>query len=408
MRYYWKGILLLTVGSMPFFLFFLWLQPFMRSELHENVLSLIAAHSDPIPAELVNLLPQYPETRGFNVAQLKEFTTITFETQDTAEKVLMFYETELEILGWRRNTDDDAGENGYDYILGQYKMFVHVFANNISSDYSVIIIQISDETKKYHPVKENNVQAKFLIETVAETYRNCSSYRDVGSEVKYHNRKKWDDISTESFKTAYIRPNKFRMEIIEDDNHNFGAARIIHADESGFREWGDACYSGIVEHRTMSEALVRTYGIPSLLTNAKDSWLLTLQELESPVEEILNEVPTYKIHGKNRMGDETVLWIDRELLILRQSKNRTDFNDFTTESVTNWDPQINIAIPDEDLEFKPFGRIPIPLGQIIVSVLALWNSTHIIKKLIAFSCTSLILAGFLHIRKTYRQRRNCA
>lgn len=402
MKKYLKGLFLILCGFLPFLFVTCVIVYESGEDKRSQVLSIIEAFSEPLPSELKDLVPPYPKSQGMDVTQFRESTTIMATTEDQPQQIEQFYADELTKRGWLQDSCGTEGEKTTCYKLNPFELSVYTSQDCTFKGYSSISISVIDTSKRFKPSKESDPVAEGILRSVAETYRTCSSYRDEGLETWHFldARGKQDGTSTSSFTTAYQRPNRFRMVIKEDTPYE--STRVIHADASGVREREDG---DILKYTALWEPLCSVHGVPDLLISEEACWPLNLTELEMPDEEVVNGSLCHKIRGKDQAGDEVTLWIDKERLVLCQLSQDMVHKDFSTQSLTTWNAQVNIPLDAKELDFRPFGKIPVHLGKTIIQFTILWKALPLTAQLFCLSGACLILAGLFHIVKTWKHER---
>ena len=380
-----------------------------HANLEEKLFAALESRSDPYPKDLEAIVPRYPNSRGLHVTTNKENTLITADTQDSLEKVEEFYLKELESRGWisEELEEKDKGKNIYLFSQNEHKLMLFFSKNVIlNSQYTTYFIDVTDKSKGFKPKKENASSAAAIIETMVNTYQNCLSYRGKGTEtthfLEFNGEPKWTSVNV--FKTAFIRPGLLRYEIVGTDD-SWGEKKIIYSDSTGVYEWTGSLHP--VESLSMAFASADPMLMPELVTNTKETWLLRLHELGVPVEEDVDENICLRIDGKDSGGGTVSLWIDKQSNLLNKMEHNAIFDDFQTKSVSIFNNEINVEISEKELALRPFGAIPVPVGQVIKDINRFWHYSGPTIKLLYISAALLFIAGILCVVCAIRRwRRN--
>src|SRR5207253_2617161 len=92
---------------------------------------------------------------------------------------------------------------------------------------------------------------------------------------------------------------------------------------------------------------VPTLLMPEQITGTK---LTQLADARTLPDAKLGGIACYRIGG-NLMGSPTTLWIEKVSYLLRRIDERTQFDDFRTESTTTYTPVANRGVPNAALRF---------------------------------------------------------
>ncbi len=362
-----------------------------------------AVISKPYPSKLRELVPPYPNLKGIFPSEYAARFSVAAETEDSTDIFLAFYEEKLPAIGWRHreeeSEDAEAGWHVLSYEKGSLELDISL-EDGVEGARKFVDITLTDTSKFYQAQHPDNAKSRELITEMLERYRNCKSYRDTGEEVTHfkNSRRPWRDV--ERFKTAFVRPDRLRVQSWDEDNTDIFEYTVLHADPSGTQEWDDCSRSYHKLEESISMLLAspdQATVVPSFLVNKDVIWPEQLLELGAPMEEEVNGVLCYRIDAKDRDGDEHILWITQDSRVLRMHEEHSDFKTFKTKSVTTWYPEIDVAISDEELAFRPTGIIPMPLAQAIITVQEIIRSYSIIAWLLIMSCSALALAGLLFV-----------
>ncbi len=334
MKKYWIGGLLLLCGTLPFLA--VYASRFLPAEEpgYEQALAILKERSPEVPPELRALIPEYPGAMGTNTSDVHGVFHIYSEVADTQEQVSRFYAKELAALGWQATPCADTVEGSACYKRGSLEIFVFATPSLLSASRTGVCLSIEDADRQFRPAKENDPAAHSIIIAVAETYRTCATYRDECYEVmRFHNPGGGVDFidTITEYKTAFVRPAQFRLSVRDSMHQSFGSTWVIHADESGIREYE---HGEVSEQDSLPDSLEYIQqGVPRLLFSEEILVPLHLSELEHPEEEVVDGISCHRIHGKDAYGQGVTLWIDKNQTIVKQLK-RTEKIDNALSEIT--------------------------------------------------------------------------
>ncbi len=360
-----------------------------------------AVISKPYPSKLEDLVPPYPNLKCVLPSEFAVDFIVTAETEDSTDAFLAFYEEKLPEIGWRHreeeSEDPEAGWHVLSYEKEPLELDISI-KDEIEGARKFVSITLTDTSKFYQAQHPDDSESRKLITEMLARYRSCKTYRDTGEEVTHfkHSSRSWKAV--ERFKTAFVRPDRLRVQSWDEDNTDIFEYTVLHADPSGTQKWDAWSRSYHTSDESISMLLPspdRGTVVPSFLVNKDVIWPEQLLELGAPMEEEVNGVLCYRIDAKDRDGDEHILWITQDSRVLRMHEEHSDFKTFKTKSLTIWYPEIDVAISDEELAFRPTGIIPMPLAQAIITVQEIARSYSIIAWLLIMSCSALFLAGLL-------------
>jgi hypothetical protein len=221
-----------------------------------------------------------------------------------------------------------------------------------------------------------------ILLSMARVYRNCRSYRDSG-EVKGILRVEDGRAgSRRPFSTAFVRPDRFRFRFTDSGLGERTSSYVVWTEGTEVRGWWDA-QPGVRAMESLREALGTASGISGGSSTRVPALLLPRQVAEGPPLATADRiddgtdrnVACFRIKGRPRavpytvttgghvltVQDETVtLWIERGTYLLRKVEERKDYGSYTQETVTTYEPEINVDIPTEELTFTPPETPPSP------------------------------------------------
>jgi hypothetical protein len=221
-----------------------------------------------------------------------------------------------------------------------------------------------------------------IVLSMARVYRTCRSYRDSG-EVRGVVRVEGGRAgSSRPFATAFVRPDRFRFRFTDSGLGERTSSYVVWIEPEGVRAWWDA-QPGIRGVESLKEALGTASGISGGSSTRVPSLLLPRQVGEGPPLATADRiddgtdrgVACFRIKGRPRavpytvttgghvltVQDETVtLWIERSTFLLRKVEERKDYGSYTSETVTTYDPEIDVEIAPAELTFIPPHTPPPP------------------------------------------------
>ena len=94
------------------------------------------------------------------------------------------------------------------------------------------------------------------------------------------------------------------------------------------------------------------HNIPSLLLPKEVGGrkLTDVADTKRISDAMINETPCYRIRG-TYADDPITIWIDQETHLVRRIDTQSEFDDFTTEETTVYDPVIDKAVDPRVLEY---------------------------------------------------------
>ena len=192
-----------------------------------------------------------------------------------------------------------------------------------------------------------------ILDAMSRKYQDFKTYRDTGIvKTTYINPDR--TFSREiSFKTAFVRPDRFRFEFTSDSHDRY----IIWRSEQKVKTWWDL-KSSIEDQPSLDMAVAGATGISMLAANTIPVLLMpseissfTLKDLKEIVrlqDSTCGDSKCILIRGKNHQGDLITLWIESGNLLLRQHH----WSAQQMEVTTTYTPTVNGQIPEEMLAFS--------------------------------------------------------
>ena len=205
---------------------------------------------------------------------------------------------------------------------------------------------------------ETKMTANEVMQKSEKVYANCKSYTDTGYvKTVFMNKKgKKINVSKLIFSTSYIRPNKFRFEYAEMRAGELQGQYIVWKNDEKVKTYWELM--GEENPKSLSMALAGATGVSggSALTIPS---LLIITVCRNPLITRINN-PTLLAEQKDEngiicfliKGNNENIWIQKETFLISKIEEYTEFDDFNTKSVTAYNPQVNIEIPENNLKFK--------------------------------------------------------
>lgn len=215
-----------------------------------------------------------------------------------------------------------------------------------------------------------------IVELAKRAYAKCSSYRDSGVVVTtfVSEEKQW--TAEMPFSTAFSRPDRLRLEFKDKSLGDPPPAFIIWATGRDVRMWSDL-EPGVKSSATLAEALAAatgasqgvSYRVPTLLLPGGAPAEKTPLDLHYAVR--IGDADEagfgcFRIRGQSIRtprtlgeGEQAVvwsensmtIWIDKHTHLVRKVEESNVYDTFSTEAITTYNPEINVEIPSELLEF---------------------------------------------------------
>ena len=165
-------------------------------------------------------------------------------------------------------------------------------------------------------------------------------------------------IVEKPFNTAFVRPDRFRYEFLDDRKES--RRYLIARDGDLVQTWWDVG-DRLTESDDLSLAVAGATGVSGgsahtvprmLMPETIGGFSLTeLVNVELLGEEEIDGLACYKIQGKHPRADWQSIWIEKERMLIRRIDVQKQFQTFRTRRTTTYNPQIDIEINPDDLAF---------------------------------------------------------
>ncbi len=216
--------------------------------------------------------------------------------------------------------------------------------------------------------KGESLTAEAILMGMAEVYATCSSYSDTGLVKTTFFTEQGTNTDEKPFKTAYIRPSRFRFEFRDsmfasqqtDDSEM--SLMIVWRNGPDVQTWW-GIRPGVEKHTSLGMAIAGATGvsggsahtIPALLMDRSTiggRTLLDMKDIERIDDALIGGTDCYRVHGLFGAGSTTV-WIEKARLLVRRIDEQRTIRDFRTEETTMYEPCVHGEVTEEMLAFTP-------------------------------------------------------
>lgn len=206
-----------------------------------------------------------------------------------------------------------------------------------------------------------DLSAQHILARTATVYAHCTSYRDTGVVTIVYQESIGRRTEERPFKTAFVRPDRFRFEY--EETSFLGAKRryIVWRLAGRVRTWWDV-KPGIEEQKSLGSALSAATGVSGGSAHAIPTLLLPeevggrrVTEMTDPrrvADAKLGEANCYRVEG-NYAGRPMTVWVDQKTLLVRRIEFEERFPNFRTQQTTTYEPVIDEPVAPGLLEFHP-------------------------------------------------------
>jgi outer membrane lipoprotein-sorting protein len=204
------------------------------------------------------------------------------------------------------------------------------------------------------------LSAEQIMSQVISTYGSCNSYLDEGEVRTVFLEPRGNRTVVKPFATAFVRPSDFRFEFKSRRGEEDWERYIVWRSAEAVKTWW-SIDPGVKATEDLPMALAGATGVSGGSAAAVPSLLLpelagmryeTLKELRLDGEEKVNGYDAYKIMGKDWRGEDLILWVDKESLLIVQIYEEAKFPSFETKTTRIYKPQVNVEIAREKLQFN--------------------------------------------------------
>ncbi|WP_099259993.1 hypothetical protein [Rhodopirellula bahusiensis] len=200
--------------------------------------------------------------------------------------------------------------------------------------------------------------ASQILDRMATTYSECQTYTDSGTLTTTYLSDEGETREVKPFATAMIRPHQFRFEFsVEGDSQS---RYIVWRDQGQVRTWWDVGRQskqpgslglGLAGATGVSGGSAHT--IPALLMPREVGGraLTDVTKAKRGDDQQHGDHACFTIEALFS-GDPITIWIDQKNYLVRRIDSRSEFEDFTTQDSTTYDPVINETIDPSLLNFR--------------------------------------------------------
>jgi hypothetical protein len=210
------------------------------------------------------------------------------------------------------------------------------------------------------PARQAEPRARVMMNQVAKVYASCSSYRDTGVAVALVG----SETTKTKFKTAFVRPDRFRFEYRDRPPPPLPASRmIVWRGKADVRTWWSVT-GKVKAEESLGMALAGARAdmvVPLLMPGVVSGLpLMELQGLSIAGEgKVANDV-CVKIHGEHpwSAGAWYTIWIEKDRHLIRKVEDQEQVKGATgmklrTTCTTIYFPEVNVAVRADELAFAP-------------------------------------------------------
>ena len=214
-----------------------------------------------------------------------------------------------------------------------------------------------------------------ILLRMARAYRTIRSYRDSGEVSTTLLTDGGRAGNDRPFKTAFMRPDRFRFQFTDPGLGERSSAYIVWTDgDRGALLVGRT--TGCPQSRNVAgrarggcgalRRLLDPHPRPAAArTIGQGPSIIAAERIQDGSD---RGVTCFRIRGKSQktpytltMGAQTLtvqdesitLWIDRATLLLRKVEDKKTLATYNSESITTYTPEIDIEVPPEQLTFNP-------------------------------------------------------
>lgn len=216
-------------------------------------------------------------------------------------------------------------------------------------------------TAKAEEAHLDKLTADDIIRRMAQVYATSESYSDRGSVISVFISTDGTRTVEKPFKTAFVRPDRFRFEYIEKKTLGKNSQYIAYKNGNDIKVYWNIGPEMVSKIQTLSEALAAAAGISSGAARTVPTMLIpTESEFRNAIifydpqridDVVVNGIDCFQISDPAEYRRLT-LWIGKKDFLLRKIYREQKFDDFRLQETTTYKPIINGAIKDKMLEFN--------------------------------------------------------
>ena len=199
---------------------------------------------------------------------------------------------------------------------------------------------------------------------MAQAYLAANTYRDTGVVRVVFIEGRHRQTTERRFKTAFVRPHRFRFEYSDRTSSDDEGRYIIWRNGSDVRTWWEI-RPGVETPELLGHALGAAAGVsggasmtvptllmPEEIAGASDAGA-RIFGFNDPVrlsDETLDGTPCCRLKVK-RSDEPSVIWIGQRNYLIRRIDATSTFKTFRTEDTTLYEPVVDQEIPEPLLLF---------------------------------------------------------
>ncbi|MBT3269316.1 hypothetical protein HN371_19375 [Candidatus Poribacteria bacterium] len=231
---------------------------------------------------------------------------------------------------------------------------------------SVIVGQMVAGIALHHAAAQGEPErvtltAAEVVERMAKAYADCATYHDSGVVRTVFIGADGERIVDKPFRTAFVRPDRFRFEYSEPTRSDSESRYIVWSYGEDVRTWWDIA-AGIAEPQSLALGLGAATGVsgksahtvPSLLMPDRVGGrrLTDISEARRIEDARLEDIDCFRIQGL--LGaSPTTLWIAKETSLVHRIDSQAEFDGLSTQTTTTYEPVVDGEVADEMLAFDP-------------------------------------------------------
>lgn len=313
-------------------------------------------------------VPIYRDLRRVEAAKYHGWTTLTGHSKDAADTVFTFYADALIGNGWTKaeTNHDSRDDAGLSFTKDGRQLHIYISAKQGHFASTVMLLHSdagASAAARRAAADPDMPEAREAMDRMVKAYAECKSYHDKGLVKQTITEKRSTRTDQIPFTTAFVRPDRFRFEYRDRFSPSAPwSCHIIHSDALGIHIWEEPGTPGVAQRKSLELTIAGFTGVsggsahtvPSLLLPIESSGgVAHLFQLKLLPDEDLDGSACYRIDGLNNLGEVGSLWIDRQTMLLRRVDKFITSSDFRGELVTTYEPEVDITIPEEELDFAP-------------------------------------------------------
>jgi hypothetical protein len=206
-----------------------------------------------------------------------------------------------------------------------------------------------------------DLSATQILTRVEQVYAGCTSYSDTGVVTTVFHRDNGITRTDEKpFKTAFVRPDRFRFEYSETSTNGRKSQYVVWRNASEVKSrW--TIRRGVKNEASLSIAIAGATGVsggsahtvPALLMPGEIEGLKLsdLSQVTRAQSQKWRDEDCFRIDGIQLEGVIS-LWVDRNTFLIRRLDERKEHDGFRTEKTTTYEPVINEPVDEKLLGFE--------------------------------------------------------